>query len=215
MVIVQRHVNATMLARFLSIRKVQLHRIPVGPFFGFERDGKTNAPGTSLGEEFAKWIDGESLRSDPELVGELKLLLAGTPLDGEIGAAIDETREAILRVRVDFSNEWDAIRFEFGDSKEDSPKNRALELQIRRLTGEFLLGDLAGRGFLPAYGFPTDVVNFDTDTFFKNDAARPQDEGRQKDGANQRFRLRDTPSRQLDLRSRRSGQHGYAEPAAH
>jgi hypothetical protein len=199
MVIVQRHVNATMLARFLSIRKVQLHRIPVGPFFGFERDGKTNAPGTSLGEEFADWLDGERQRSDPELVGELKLLLAGTPLDGEIGAAIDETREAILHVRVDFSNEWDAIRFDFVDSKEDSLKNRALELQIRRLTGEFLLGDLAGRGFLPAYGFPTDVVNFDTDTLFKIDAARPQDEGRQKDGANQRFRLRDTPSRQLDL----------------
>ena len=198
-VIVQRHVNATMLARFLRIREVQLHKIPVGPFFGFERDGKTKAPGTSLGEEFAAWLDRESLRTAPDLVGELKLLLAGTALDGDIDAAIDETREAIVQVRIDFSNEWDAIRFDFVDTREDTPRSRALELQIRRLTGEFLLGDLAGRGFLPAYGFPTDVVNFDTDTFFKSDPARPQGEVKQKDGANQRFRLRDTPSRQLDL----------------
>jgi len=121
--------------------------------------------GTSLAEKFIAWLDRESLRTDPDLVGEMKLLLAGTPLDGEIGMAVDETRVVITCVREEFSNEWNAIRFDLVNAKENPARNRALENQIRRLTGEFLLGDLAGRGFLPAYGFPTDVVNFDTDTW--------------------------------------------------
>ena len=36
-----------------------------------------------------------------------------------------------------------------------------MELRARRLAGEFLLGELARRGFTPAYGFPTDVVSFE------------------------------------------------------
>ena len=37
----------------------------------------------------------------------------------------------------------------------------ALAMRARRMRGEFLLGELAARGFTPAYGFPVDVVAFD------------------------------------------------------
>ncbi|MEH7829806.1 hypothetical protein [Gemmobacter denitrificans] len=42
----------------------------------------------------------------------------------------------------------------------DKDIRTAMEFRARRLAGEFLLGELARRGFTPAYGFPTDVVTF-------------------------------------------------------
>uniref|UniRef100_UPI003F5812F8 hypothetical protein n=1 Tax=Vibrio cholerae TaxID=666 RepID=UPI003F5812F8 len=44
-----------------------------------------------------------------------------------------------------------------------STAQAAVESQIQRLEGEFLLSDLARKGFLPGYGFPTDVVSLNTD----------------------------------------------------
>ena len=43
---------------------------------------------------------------------------------------------------------------------------------MKGLVSEFLLADLAGRGFLPGYGFPTNIVNFDNQLY--------DDEGRTK-----------------------------------
>jgi len=43
----------------------------------------------------------------------------------------------------------------------DRETRQAMDLRAKRLTGEFLLGELARRGFTPAYGFPTDVVTFE------------------------------------------------------
>jgi len=31
---------------------------------------------------------------------------------------------------------------------------------MKRMEGEYLLGELSSRGFLPGYGFPTNVVPF-------------------------------------------------------
>src|SRR3546814_16872895 len=37
-------------------------------------------------------------------------------------------------------------------------------MQRQRLERNYLLAELAGKGFLPSYGFPTDVVQFVTET---------------------------------------------------
>ncbi|MBA3726030.1 MAG: DEAD/DEAH box helicase, partial [Armatimonadetes bacterium] len=190
-----------MLSRFLAAQQTELHKIPVGPFFGFKRDGDAMDPGTSLSEGFIIWIGTDSLRSDPALIKELERLLVGTALDGVYISALDETREAIHLAREEFARECEAIRFDLTDTKDNAPRTFALQRQIKRLTGEYLLGDLAGRGFLPGYGFPTDVVNFDNHVFVKGEqlAPKPGDVSPTSDSANRRFHLRDTPSRQLDL----------------
>lgn len=81
-VIAQRHVNATLLARFLAERRAELHKITVGPFCGFRADGVEIKPGRSHSEEFAAWLDRESLRTDAAFASELTILLAGTALEG-------------------------------------------------------------------------------------------------------------------------------------
>jgi hypothetical protein len=200
-VIAQRHVNAAMLGRFLTAERQELHRIPVGPFFGFQSNAIAMETGASLAERFIAWLGTDTLREDVGLTEELSLLLAGTALEGAILPALDETRDAIQRARAEFAKEWEAIRFDITDTRDNAARASALGRQMKRLTGEYLLGDLAGRGFLPGYGFPTDVVNFDNDLFSSNDrlGAQQGDAPTTSDGANRRWRLRDTPSRQLDL----------------
>jgi DEAD/DEAH box helicase domain-containing protein len=69
---------------------------------------------------------------------------------------------------------------------------------MRGLVSEFLLSDLASRGFLPGYGFQTDVVSFDNilfDADTRTGAQSPVGE----DSPERRLQLRGTPSRQLDL----------------
>jgi hypothetical protein len=46
----------------------------------------------------------------------------------------------------------------------NSKPEQAIAIQLQRLRGEYLLGELANLGFLPGYGFPTDVVPFVTTT---------------------------------------------------
>ena len=71
-------------------------------------------------------------------------------------------------------------------------------MQMRSLVSEYLLSDLAGRGFLPGYGFPTNVVNFDNILYdVKGEPSSQSHQG--SDSPNRRFQLRGTPSRQLDL----------------
>ena len=197
-VIAQRHVNATLLARFLAEQRAELHKITVGPFFGFRVDGAEIKSGTSHSEQFAAWLDRETLRGNAALGKDLRILLAGTALEGSETVAIDGTRDAILRAREEFRNDWEAIRYDLDATRENGGKKTALTMQMRSLVGEYLLGDLAGRGFLPGYGFPTDVVNFDNILYeTKGDSqAQPQLAG---DSPNRRYQLRGTPSRQLDL----------------
>jgi hypothetical protein len=66
-----------------------------------------------------------------------------------------------------------------------------MAVELKRMCGEFLLGSLADRGFLPGHGFPTDVVSFIPGKEFKSPQEAPVDGARQ-------FRTVG-PQRSLDL----------------
>jgi hypothetical protein len=196
-VIAQRHVNATLLGRFLAEGHAELHKMTVGPFFGLPANGIAMPPGESAAEKFATWLDSQTLRTSPETRDQLKTLLSGTALEGAEPQAIDETRDAVLRARQTFAEEWESIRYDLDAAKQGDGRKTALEMQLRRLSNEYLLADLAGRGFLPGYGFPTDVVTFDATTFKAQEAKAGGPSN--MENPNRRNRLRDAPSRQLDL----------------
>lgn len=65
------------------------------------------------------------------------------------------------------------------------------------LAGNYLLGELAGRGFLPSYGFPTDVVPFITET--AEERKRREDVENEKNEDANRFKARGWPSRPRDV----------------
>lgn len=79
---------------------------------------------------------------------------------------------------------------------------RALNAQLERITGEYLLSELATRRFLPGYGFPTDIVSFN------NIIRQPPDKARE-------YSREDNRGRYLDLatRDRVTGLREYAPGA--
>jgi hypothetical protein len=188
--IVQRHVNAWLLSIFMKEAQGSLLSLTVGGFFQLEQPN-TNSPYT----EFLEWIDHQKAvlaTSDP-----LVQLLARTRLvPGE--GTIETCYEHVTEIYDSISLEWEALggRFE-GPKNADEPLTKAQSAQRKRLEGEYLLSALSGRNFLPAYGFPTGVVQFWIET---------SEERRQREGVNgptsfedRRFLSRGMPSRQRNI----------------
>lgn len=188
--IARRHAHALLLARFLATQRSELHRLSNAAFFGLGRAAGGDAPPS---ESFLVWLD----RNDDEaaVCAALDVVLAGTGLAAN--ADLFETlRERLVRIAGALDAEWQALA-PGGDIAGDTERvaaNRARDMQRQRLERNFLLAELAGRGFLPSYGFPTDVVQFVTETGAERDA-REQDEGETEN----RFTSRGFPSRPRDV----------------
>jgi DEAD/DEAH box helicase domain-containing protein len=105
--------------------------------------------------------------------------------------------EAMERIQADLFAEWEALRDETASADDESAGDKARKHQRRRLEGSYLLGELAGRGFLPSYGFPTDVVPFVTLT--AEERQRQEDATEDKNEDEQRLKARGWPSRQRDI----------------
>lgn len=160
--IVQRHLNALALARFLSH---QLHNIPklrTGWFF--ETGGNQS---TASADQFATWCVTKA-QYDLDLTTGFAALADRTCLAGR--ATTDHLAQiaaAMQQVSDRWQRELDALldqRSELQTNAGDSKPEQAIDLQLKRLRGEYLLGELANLGFLPGYGFPTDVVALVTTT---------------------------------------------------
>lgn len=188
--IVQRHVNAWLLSKFMKEQKGQLLSLTVGGFFKFE----TPAAPSPL-SEFLLWID--QRKADLGASETLAQLLSRTRLTPGIGP-IEACYEKISSIARETFAEWEALGGAQGSAKPaDEPLVKAQAAQRKRLEGEYLLSALSGRSFLPAYGFPTGVVQFWTET---------SSERRQREAVNgptsfedRRFLSRGMPSRQRNI----------------
>jgi DEAD/DEAH box helicase domain-containing protein len=162
--IATRHAAALLLARFLSGLGAELHKLTNGTFFGLLDDSNvaTDSPPATA---FQAWLD--RVPGDTGLTDQLKTLLAGTPVVPGWDL-VEVLRDRIERISAEVRAEWDTLAPEaaatVSGDVELAAVNKARELQRRRLERGYLLGELAGRGFLPSYGFPTDVVQFVTET---------------------------------------------------
>ena len=155
--LVQRHVNSLCLGAFLDGRDVR--RLKTGWFF--QDDGS----GSSPGRQFIEWC-GSDAEEDERLNEGLMRLVQSTALAASTtenllaGAA-----KALARSMDAWQREVDALRkdadqFRDEHSETHAPAALAIERQLRRLEGEYLLSELANRQFLPGYGFPTGIVSF-------------------------------------------------------
>src|SRR3546814_3197219 len=87
---------------------------------------------------------------------------------------IEDTRDAIATLLTDFVAEWEGlVALAKDEGLQDAGRSR-MAVELRRMCGEFLLGSLADRGFLPGHGFPTDVVSFMPGKEFKSPHYSPQ-----------------------------------------
>lgn len=160
--IVQRHINALMLSDFL--RRLDKE----GDLNKLTLDWWMLPRGDSRQEKFVAWAECFDPLQEPRLNNGLLALIKQTPFDGrpslvslasEVGAyAKNHTASWMLELQaID-----EQIKQFTGKKTELDPAMRALQIQRSRLTGEYLLRELASSGFLPGYGFPTDITSFET-----------------------------------------------------
>lgn len=182
--IVQRHVNALLLARWFAGAGGEAMKTEVGAFFGLPAAiGAVpidNAPVVVC----RAWL---MAPSTAEALGtEVDALTAGTVLAGDrtlFAAAETMVGAAFDGVKV----EWEAIQGQAQGLTREA--QLSLGFQLRRLVNDNLLKELGYRGVLPSHGFPTGVVPFVNDD-------RPPADAPVDDNSRRR---RSFPTRTLDI----------------
>lgn len=193
--IVQRHVQAYLLGRFLSKKKPEnaTRLTNVWMFVGEE----------PVYAEFIAWML-KNAENDPVVCRSIMAIVCRSALEIEsvrliLDHAVSELQSIAnewLAQRETLVKEIEAVGGFVEDYKKAEPEQRALAAQLKRLDEEFLLKELSSRGFLPAHGFPLNVlpfVNTSVETIMA-EANRPSE-----DRDDNRFTTQSYPSRHLSM----------------
>lgn len=191
--LVLRHINAMLLSHFLckevGVTQKDKHVLTTGWFF-------ENAANDSLCDRFMDSLKGSG---NAVLDSSLEVAVKGTGLHGRNASQLRrDASDAIRKLRDRWLEVFNYLEQEKTTAKKGSPYEKRLEVEQKRHMGEYLLRDLAARTFLPGYGFPTDVVNFDNFTI--EDYVRTQKQKEQKkDREDNISRHKGLPSRNLAI----------------
>ena len=194
--IVQRHVNALLLGRFLRAEVPDATKLSCKWFF--EEDGSS-----SQCQRFLHWLE----NSHSEMTDSLTRLVKGTSL---AALSIDQLLEqtGIMMQKVD--NGWRAqlstllqnaasLRADNNDW-ESTPAGKAVTYQLRDYRSAYLFSKLMSETFLPGHGFPVGVVNFNyltMDELEKRKALRASQRDQQEGKENFARNIEKLPSRDL------------------
>ena len=188
--IVQRHVNAFLLGNFMRERAGDALKMQIGAFLGCPADPKEARPlrAERPVEGFIEWLERPTTAS--AFGDDLAILTQRSILEGDQDLVAD-AKDAIAALLMGFVAEWEGLVTLAKDESLQNAGRSRMGVELRRMCGEFLLGSLADRGFLPGHGFPTDVVSFMPGKEFNSPQDGPQEGARQ-------FRTVG-PQRSLDL----------------
>ncbi|WP_274879836.1 DEAD/DEAH box helicase [Vibrio harveyi] len=158
--IVQRHINAFLLASFLKIEKSRsnnLLKMQVGAFF--LGDG-----GLNPFNAFRNWLAGPA-RSDANVLAGIDSLKFDSVYAGHLNSILMESAlNAIESSHTKWMRRYDSLNTQIeATSDTNSPASKKLARQLKRLERDYLLSELANTSYLPGYGFPTGVVQLITD----------------------------------------------------
>ncbi len=203
--IVSRHVNAlalaTFLGRFRRAGGTELHRLTASWFFDEPADGSS-----AQYRCFADWC-GSDAALGQNLCQGIEALVRRSALAGiGVRVLLGASAVAVERVAEGWRSEIGALRASLelvrgGGRRADAPSaaERAIEIQCKRIEGEYLLGELANRGFLPGYGFPTNVVSLRTTTAAELDRRRRGSDEQAQGREDNRAMSSGSPSRDLAI----------------
>ncbi|MGE0810724.1 MAG: DEAD/DEAH box helicase [Immundisolibacter sp.] len=159
-ILVQRHVHSLLLARFFAAHLAgsgqEQTKLTCGLFFSGD---------TPMANRYADWCRSYSEQRDPELARGLRQLLRYSLHDSvDLHRLLDTAAQEMDALSLGWRREWEQLEREAEEVRpggEAAPAVRAVKLHQQRLSGEYLLRELATRGYLPAYGFPTHIAPFD------------------------------------------------------
>lgn len=185
-VIVQRHINALLFAAFTREHGGNALHMDAGPFFGCKAPVGSDEEADHAAARMAAWARDPQTRA--RFAEPLLRLTRGSRLEGDTGVC-EATATAMDRAREAFADTWRVVQALAAARGDDRPAAANLEIQLKRMCGDYLLGVLADRGVLPGHGFPTDVVSF----------ISRQDTPEAGETGEERSRFNAFPQRALDL----------------
>ncbi len=177
-VIMQRHVNALILTHFL--KKTKTSRTTLHCDWFFVAHEKTYSPAYILINWCFSFVES---KSNTTLCAALRQLVERTIGQQILSARlVHHVGENLEKTTVAWLKTWEALCKQEKDildsCDEKDPVCLAIRRQKSRLGKEYLLRELATHGFLPGYGFPTNIVSFDNMTLsqFKKEQSQEQRE---------------------------------------
>lgn len=196
-VIVQRHVNAMILGRFLHDLLISnpqdLTKLTCGWFFEDRDDGPS--------KRFVRWCEAYLPEPGSDVLTGLQNLVRHSLFDGQdTDRLVQQSGRDMSLVFERWQNEWRALVTQetgLGPGSASDPAAKAIGFQKRRLSDEYLLRELATQGFLPAYGFPTSIASFDNTTVTAAKRLPSPDSQTKRGRDDNRFMKRDLASRDL------------------
>lgn len=189
-IIVQRHVHSLLLSRFLAemLKGEEKTRLTCGFFFLGE---------SPLVDRYISWCRGMSAKHSPDILRGLNQLLRHSIYEGnDLNRVCDIAAESMEELTRYWKLEWSNLNREAEEVQKiskDSTALIAISKHMTRLTDEYLLRELSTRGYLPAYGFPTNIASFDNSTKSREKAKKRAESGRDDN----RYRRHELPSRDL------------------
>lgn len=183
--IVQRHVNALLLARWFASEGGEALKAQTGDFFGCPEGIGADRPERPPVENCLAWL--RAPETELELAGEVSDLVRSTVLASD-STLFSTATEALTAARDAVIGEWHELQRQAAAAPEAGRK--ALTYQLQRLARENLMSELAVRAVLPSHGMPTGVVSF-------VNADKPGADETATDDTS--FRRRSFPTRTLDI----------------
>lgn len=194
--IVQRHANSLILTYWLNEvlqpQNTESIKLQCGWFF------TSDASNSSICSRFQTWITHQIIQSNKKLLSDLRTLTKGSVLESHsMVDLLSSTLESIQHTETEWLAEYNQLTNERDTASSDSngPYKRRVLRDIERMEGEYLLSELASTGFLPSYGFPLGIAQFDP--FNIEDYKRNRFSRTRRDDSYQVFR--DKPSRGLAM----------------
>lgn len=196
--IVQRHVQAFLLGRFFSELNVDNAIRLTNSWLFHSEEGSPN-----ITNQFTAWLESDA-EQDGRVVNGIAQIIRRSILESESPRImLDETIVSIREIAERWIGQREALIVEINQAgglpepgRSAEPEQRALAIQLQRLDDEYLLKELAGSGFLPAHGFPLNVLPFVNTSVEQMDAER---QARSESRDDNLFTRRSYPSRELAM----------------
>ena len=160
--VVMRHVQAALLGSFLRSRSGMSLTTSIGVFLGARQPDATpdisEPVAGNLADDFLIQLRTSDFIAAQQ--ADLARLIQGTALEGHTADVLcAETAQSFEEMLQKWRTEYAQLLERMTIAGEKDVRE-AFKRRAKRMHGEWLLSELARRGFTPSYGFPVDVVSF-------------------------------------------------------
>lgn len=192
--IVQRHINAFLFSYFI---KEQLNGFDVkykNAWFFQPLEGED----ISYCEKMKAWLKENQIQENIDVKNSIEQIRQASILENDsLTSILMECATTLEKIQEKWVEENEYLEKEFAEVehvKDRDPYKRKLQHELRRHQKEYLISELVRGGFLPGYGFPTDIATFNPFSKFDYQQKRISEQEGREDNL---MRYKQKPSRNI------------------